>query len=162
MDAWADTVTNIIYSCDLLDGGIGCVNSGVGKVLGYAPEQIAGMGGDPLFALMHPDDLGGVDDHVQRLKETPDASVVEAEFRLRHADGEWHWVWSRDSVFRRAADGRPRLGLGILQDVTELKRSEEKYRVVFENAVDAQSTTDGILDTTGPPSLLGSTRNPSW
>ncbi|MBY0459138.1 MAG: PAS domain-containing protein, partial [Gemmataceae bacterium] len=47
----------------------------------------------------------------------------ESEFRMRHKDGSWRWVFSRAEVFRDA-DGVPVRMLGCHVDVTERKRAE--------------------------------------
>src|SRR5262249_8238638 len=57
--------------------------------------------------------------------EAPDGSVLEIEYRMKHRDGEWRWVASREMVFMRDADGWPLEILGVAQEITERKQAEE-------------------------------------
>ena len=58
----------------------------------------------------------------------PTAPSDVVEFRLRHRNGEWRWFRSHNTPFLRDDDGRVRQILGMSQDVTEKKRSEEMLR----------------------------------
>ncbi len=111
-----DTMTNI-YS-----------NRNVGEFLGYSVEQIRALGEGLLPAMIHPDDLPLVLNHFGRFADTQDGEVVELEYRARHADGEWRWVWNREVVFNRHADGRARQILGTVQDITERRKAEDTLR----------------------------------
>lgn len=94
-------------------------------------------------ALVHPDDraptLETLRSHFDR--ERPD---YQAEFRLRHKNGEWIWVEGRGRVNVRDAAGRPLRMSGIVSDISERKRAEAalrdsqaRIRNVFEQANDA-------------------------
>ncbi len=71
---------------------------------------------------LHPDDErrldAALDDHIGG--RTP---YYELEYRVRHPDGEWHWVRSRGRCLRDA-EGKPYRFVGSASDVTERKRAE--------------------------------------
>jgi len=74
--------------------------------------------------LIHPDDLPGLAEHIREFYSAQDGDI-EFEYRLKHANGEWRWFCSRDTVFTRTAYGSQQL-LGTAEDITERKRSESE------------------------------------
>ena len=124
----ADHSTSIIYVFDLETMTNIYSNRSVTEFLGYSAAHVQEQGGDLLSAMIHPDDLPHVVGHFDLFADKKDGEVVELEYRARHSDGEWRWIWSREIVFNRRADGAPCQILGNAQDVTERKRSEEAIR----------------------------------
>ncbi len=76
------------------------------------------------FDRVHPGDLrrlrAAVADHLAG--HTPQ---LQAEHRVRHADGSWRWVAVRGLATRRA-DGRPVRMAGSLSDVTDRRLAERR------------------------------------
>ena len=73
----------------------------------------------------------------------------EAEYRIQTKSGEWKWVQARGKVAEYDKEGKPQRITGTMLDITdrrkaaeELRRSEEKYRRLVENAYDIVYTTD--------------------
>ena len=71
-------------------------------------------------------------------------SAYESEYRLRIERGKWKWVAVRGRVTERDSAGEPLRMIGTITDISErksaqeaLKRSEERYRNLFEYASDA-------------------------
>ena len=56
------------------------------------------------------------------------------EFRLRGADGQWHWVQSRDAVLEQDTAGQALSALVTLSDITSIKAREEDLRVAKNQA----------------------------
>lgn len=107
-------------------------------LLGYTRSELDAME-IGIAALMHPDDLSKLPAHFQRLENLPDGQVVPIEYRMRHADGSWRWIYAYDTVFQRDCDGRVRQILGSGLDVTafkktaeELRESEERFRAIVD------------------------------
>ncbi|MFY9511683.1 MAG: PAS domain-containing protein [Rubrivivax sp.] len=72
---------------------------------------------------VHPDDLRGM---LQALLGHLDgrSEVYEHEFRLRAADGRWHWVLSRGRVVARDARGQALRMVGTLTDLSDRREAE--------------------------------------
>jgi two-component system, cell cycle sensor histidine kinase and response regulator CckA len=73
----------------------------------------------------------------------------EAEYRIQTKFGEWKWVQARGKVTEYDNEGTPQRITGTMLDFTErrkaaeeLRKSEEKYRRLVENAYDIVYTTD--------------------
>lgn len=90
-------------------------------ILGIDPEKAVA---DKLTfeSIMHPDDRKHVHEAVDRALVANSQFAVE--YRLRHADGSWRWVWEQG---RFVAEGNqaPEFIEGYITDVTQRKQAEE-------------------------------------
>ncbi len=115
-----------IYDYDL--GRDAYLNRPVAAALGYSEEEAVELGPYPFARLCHPDDLPASLARDDRWHAVADGEATAFEFRLRHRNGEWRWFLSHNTPFRRDASGRVTQFLGVSQDVTDKKRSEELLR----------------------------------
>ena len=106
-------------------------------VLGYDPEAMTG-GLRVWTAMLHPEDADRVTALFAEALSQEKRYVIE--YRLRRKDGSYADVSEYGQLFDRTPDS-PRRVLGIIQDVSDAKRteralmqSEEKYRAIFNNA----------------------------
>jgi diguanylate cyclase (GGDEF)-like protein/PAS domain S-box-containing protein len=98
-------------------------------VMGYSPEQLIG---DGLRGLVHPDDLPRAHDCLTRLARY-DGANEGSEFRLRHADGSWHW---HEVTGRNMRDNPAIRGMVVNhRDITE--RREIAERLAYDAAHDS-------------------------
>ena len=106
-------------------------------VLGYDPREMAG--GLRIWTdLLHPEDADRALALFEEALSKQRRYVIE--YRLRRKDGTYADVFEYGQLFDKTQDS-PRRVLGIIQDVSEAKRterallqSEEKYRAIFNNA----------------------------
>ncbi len=130
---------DIIYIYDIIERRNTYRNRELTDVLGYSPEQLEEMGDDFPRRLMHPDDLPRVMERFAQMESVVNGNIKETDYRMRHADGTYRWLRSRDIVFSRTPDGAVREVLGIAQDITERKQAEEslrRYRMLSEHSRD--------------------------
>lgn len=127
-----ETVPALIYIVDFDRGQCSYVNELARELLGFGPEEIVAMDASRYGALLHPDDLPLLEAHRQRLRETNSPVPLEIEYRVRNGAGGWRWLQSRETVFRRGADGRPLQLLGIAMDIGERRMIEEEIRRLNE------------------------------
>jgi PAS domain S-box-containing protein len=124
-------------------------SSSVKWILGYEPSEIIGK---PVYELVHPDDLSRV---IEVAKRTlGDGSEVKMEVRVKHADGHYLLL---EVTGKDLNDDNGQLVGALLtsRDITEskrieqiLKEPEERYKKLFEEAMDAIFVADaetGIL-----------------
>lgn len=128
---------DVLYVYDLAEQRNVYVNHEIGTVLGYTPEAIHAMGSSLLPQLMHPDDLARLSAYQQRYDHLAEGETQEWEYRMRHANGEWRWLYSREMVFQRDAQGRVRQIVGSAQDVTVRKSMEEQMEAYMLQAHEA-------------------------
>ncbi|MEW6126838.1 MAG: PAS domain S-box protein [Acidobacteriota bacterium] len=122
------TAPVVIYVLDLIERRNIYVNRQVYADLGYCPEEIWDLGDHFIEKLMHPDDIVRINEMISRWDDVADAQVLEQELRLRHADGTWHWLQIKESVFQRTPDGRVQQIIGISFDKTQSKLAEEQKK----------------------------------
>ncbi len=123
-----DATPDLLYIHDLGARRNLFANRQVAEFFGYTPSEFQAMGSDLLNRILHPDDAAAIAAHHQRCRTAADGEVLEIEYRMRHADGSWRWLHSRDVVFTRGEDGLATQILGVAQDVTERRRAEEALR----------------------------------
>jgi len=117
------------------------------RITGYEHDEIDARG---QYALFHPDEEARAEAHVQRVLQ---GETSGGEYRIITKSGELRWVYIfRQPVWDEAHRHVIRM-YGVAQDITERKRSEEelrkseeKYRLITENASDmiTSTGTDGI------------------
>lgn len=109
--------------------------------IGYREEEIS-----PDFSewrsRVHPEDLEPTLRKVQACRDNPQGRY-KTEFRFRHKDGEYRWVYVQGDVLRDAA-GEPVRMLGCHIDITDRKRAEEsverqklRYQILLRTSQDA-------------------------
>lgn len=112
---------------------------------------------------VHPADL----ERVEQIAEDAlrnGGSGWSNQYRFRRKDGSWAWVWSRAAI-ERDAGGRAVRAVGAMIDVTPLKESEERLRLLIEQMPARASATDRDLRIVsdagagfpGSPSMVGKT-----
>ncbi len=119
------------------DGTIRYVSPAVERILGYRPEELVGTA---IFDHLHPQD---VERASRRFAEALKDSLVmpPAELRIRAVDDSWRYM---ETILNNLLDNPDVRGIvGNARDVTErkeaeeaLKESEERFRVLAENAQD--------------------------
>ncbi|MGC9457995.1 MAG: PAS domain S-box protein, partial [Halothiobacillaceae bacterium] len=94
-------------------------------------------------ALVHPDDLPGVESETWAQVAADAAFVIELRYRCR--DDSYIWVQCRGQVVTRDAAGEPLRLIGTHTNISERKRAEERQRLfasVFDSSHEAVLITD--------------------
>lgn len=143
----ADASPNILYLYDLQEHRNVYCNREVSAVLGYTAAEIQAMGSDLFTNLMHPDDLPRIYGYYQKINASQDGDIFELEYRMRHINGEYRWLYSRDSIFSRDEQGHPKQTIGTAQDISARKQSESALRNLSDRLTLAvKSAAIGIWD----------------
>jgi PAS domain S-box-containing protein len=136
-------VPGIVYRCrNDRDWTMEFVSEGCRALLGVAPGDLVG-GTTTYNELIHPDDREMVWEKVQRdfVADRP----FELEYRVRHADGSWRWVWDRAHAIGVHA-GKVEAMEGFILDITERKQAERELARARDNLSDAvESLNHGIM-----------------
>ncbi len=94
------------------------------ELMGYGPDDER-----PDWKLwmdkLHPDDVDGVNDALQRHLEQREVYAVQ--MRMRKKDGQYGWFLSRGQAVW-GEDGKPMRMAGSLTDITERKQAEQALR----------------------------------
>ena len=118
---------NIIYIYDLVDKKNIYCNDGINSILGYSDENINEMGDQLIPILMHPDDLKVYfEEIVPRYAKAQDGELISHQYRMKHKNGDWHWLESVELIDKRQQDGSPHQIFGVTNDITVRKNMEEE------------------------------------
>ncbi|WP_254565867.1 PAS domain S-box protein [Oscillatoria sp. HE19RPO] len=134
----ADATPTILYLYDLGENRNIYSNQHLNDILGYLPEEVQKMGPDFLPNSIHPEDWPRVVENRLKLISSKDEEIIETEYRMRDAQGEWHWLVSRDTIFSRTPEGAAKQILGMGLDISLRKRAEAElaeYRQQLEALV---------------------------
>jgi PAS domain S-box-containing protein len=123
----ADTTPVFLYVHDLKAERNVYTNREVTSLLGYTPEEIQAMGAALLPTILHPDDFAQLPQRNKRWEFVKDGDILQSEYWMRHANGEWRYFQCQETVFTRN-HGLPRQILGAAVDITLAKHLEEVRR----------------------------------
>ncbi len=125
------------------DGTVTYASPSTMRVTGYSAEELVGRNG---FTLLHPKDLEDARQLLTTFLDRP-GHFITVEGHFRHADGTWHWAEA--TLTNLLAD--PAVGAVVCnyRDITQrkqgqgrLRQSEERYRVLVEQAGVGMFVTD--------------------
>ncbi len=138
-----ETTPNLIYIYDLQARRTVYVTPALHRVLGYTAQDLSRIENESPMQIYHPDDRADLERCARALEAAGDGQILEHEYRMRHAEGHYVLLHSREVVFLRDDDGCPRQIIGTAVDITERHRaqqalleSEERFRRLAENAQD--------------------------
>lgn len=136
----------IVYVYDLVDQRNIYTNRCFTEMLGYPREDAERAGSTLLRDILHADDRHAMQLARQRYATAADREIIETEYRMRSADGQWHWLRSRDIVLSRKPDGSPRLILGTAADITVHKEAASRERELRQAIDREQQCLRRLLD----------------
>ncbi len=118
-----ETLPAIVYLGEYGDQGDWLyISPQLEHVLGYTPQEWLAHPG-PMNTFTHPDDLPAAREAEERSLAT--GEPYRAEYRMQTKDGRWVWILDEASVVRDEL-GRPLFMQGIMYDITDRKRAEER------------------------------------
>ncbi|MBS4027766.1 MAG: PAS domain S-box protein [Ignavibacteriales bacterium] len=138
------TTPDVLYIFDLFEQRSIWRNESTYALLGYTREEIESAGTNFFTAFFHPDDVPQMVNEIQEIQKTKEEKIFHSEYRIKNKKGEWRWFSDRKAIFIRTNDGLPKQILGIAQDITDIKKSEEVF-LKLSSAI--EQTADNILIT---------------
>ncbi|MFX1278002.1 MAG: PAS domain S-box protein [Promethearchaeota archaeon] len=130
-------INYIIIELDL-NGNIIYMNAQANNLLGYNSEEILGVN---CFKFIHPEDHLKLISKMKFLIQY--GGSISDEYRILHKSGQYLLLSINGTVQR---DKRSIILIAILQDVSQIKKKEEKYRFITENINDIITVFDDKLD----------------
>jgi PAS domain S-box-containing protein len=137
----------VMYVYDLDEQRNVFINRQVGAVLGYTQEALQAMGGDMLLHILHPEEIPLIAARMARFQIAKDNDILETEIRFIDATHQIRWLFFRETIFARHADGSPKQVLGVTMDITENKRIQEEIVEAQHRAEEASQLKSQFLAT---------------
>ena len=120
-----------------LTGRIVKINSVFCDIIGYTAQEALAL---DFRALTHPDDIDSGLSYMSRLM-SGEIRSHQTEKRYIRKDGAVIWVRLSVSL-ARGEDGAPKHFIGQIQDLTDQRAIENRYRLMAENATDIIVSSD--------------------
>lgn len=81
--------------------------------------------------LIHPEDFQRITDEVDYYSHSTNTDYLEQEYRIRYADGSYHWQYDFTSILR-TSENQVYLYYGYLLDIESRKQNEQELFLVNE------------------------------
>jgi PAS domain S-box-containing protein len=127
-------------------------NNRLREIVGLSNNEVE-LNKDMLGELLHPEDFErvrqAIKNHIDKHEE------LAVEFRVRHTSGEYRHCIARGKA-QRDRNGRPWRVCGVVTDITERKRAEERSRFLSEaskllsGSLDRQATLENLAQLAVP------------
>ncbi|MFP4581019.1 MAG: PAS domain S-box protein [Candidatus Sumerlaeia bacterium] len=129
------------WSWDVPSGEV-VTSTGKCEMLGYDPKDfglredgVIAQHVDQWISLIHPEDYEGAMECMRgHLRGEKD--LYEVRYRLQKADGDWMWLFDRGRIVARDEDGKPLRLNGVVQDISETRKSELEREWFFNLSID--------------------------
>lgn len=138
-----NNINELVYYIEFLPEGkrhVKYVSNQIKKILDVTPEEYKNSG-EKLIKFCHEDDIEKIKQVAKQLRKTK--QPLEYTYRFYHRSKK-EYIWIEERIVPQIDDKGKHIGnFGLVRDVTEhfnaenqLRISEEKFRMLAENAVD--------------------------
>ncbi len=117
-----EAMDGLVYDWDLL-AGTARRSVGMASFLGWLPEEVP-SDSEWWPAQIHPDDAAAVHRHFEEAVARQ-AKDCRQEYRFRHKDGHYLWIWDSNRIVY-SAEGKPVRVIGCAVSIDERKRAEQE------------------------------------
>lgn len=128
------------YQFNLLTSKFEYFSPVIESISGFKPAEITRWSHEESLEFIHPDDRQIM---LDALKAADVTGKVTAEYRCRKKNGEYAWVINQANLLKDG-HGQPATLVGSIRDINKQKmaeislhQSEEEYRALVENSLDA-------------------------
>ncbi len=112
------------------------------EMLGYTPGTL-----EPHIkswvSLTHPEDRRKVKNAFRKY-QTGKTEEFSLKYRVRTAQNDYRWVYTRGKIVKKDRDGKPLRAAGTQQDISEIKAAEE---ILERQSLALNQLSDGVLIT---------------
>ncbi|MFZ0799643.1 MAG: CHASE domain-containing protein [Terriglobales bacterium] len=122
-------IPDVVWTSDA-KGCFAYVSPNIERLSGFAVEEVHAQGSRLFFSCIHPDDIHKVKDGFRAL--FTEGQACDVECRVRRKSGEW--VWVRDRALTTYEQDGNLYADGLLSDITDRKRVEDRLRVQYNTA----------------------------
>jgi PAS domain S-box-containing protein len=121
---------DIIYQRNLRKGCYDYISPAIRDITGWSVEEFSRFDLESLFTLVHPDDAPALNNEIARAVNDcreKGRGTCGNEYRLKKKDGDYCWLADSITVLPDS-EGNPLYLQGVVRDITERKRLEQRRR----------------------------------
>jgi PAS domain S-box-containing protein len=155
-ERWIKSITqnspHIIYVYDVAEQRNIYYNRSLLEYLGYEQHDMDEYSHDFFQQITHPEDLPQYDYFFDTIDNWKKGQIFSFEYRLKNKAGQWCWFKGSEREFERR-DGKVVTMIGTVEDINEIrearetiKKNEEQYRLLADNASDAIALYNGKFE----------------
>lgn len=155
-ERWIKSITqnspHIIYVYNVAEQRNIYYNRSLLEYLGYEKDEMDEYAPDFFHHITHPDDLPQYEYFFDSIENWKKGEIFSFEYRLKNKAGQWRWFKGSEREFERK-EGKVLTMIGTIEDITEIrearetiKKSEEQYRLLADNASDAIALYNGKFE----------------
>ena len=133
------TSPSAIYVYDIQEQKTIYANSKFKDILGYSAEELENTSIDFISQYIHPSHSVDVKAYFNKLQGLADKETSTIKYQLLDKSGQYRWVRSYDTVFRRREDNTIQQVIGVIIDVTKEKTTADELRRREEQLTEAQA-----------------------
>jgi two-component system, sensor histidine kinase and response regulator len=133
----------VIWSSNV-HGQIQYISPNAEPVFGFTADEMCEKGAELWFERIHPSDSSRIVEAFHQLFS--EGRPFDEEYRVQRKDGQWIWV--HDRAYRTYERDGVRCADGVISDITERKRSDERLRKL-SMAVEQSPASVVITDVQG-------------
>lgn len=137
-----ETSPGIIYVFDLLDEKEVYANKMMTQLLGYEQDDWKKLDAQFVAELIHPDDIPAITANQKAFATAADGEIRTIQYRIKNKGGEYRWMRTYESVFKRTNDGLPWQVIGIALDIENEKRTADQLQHREQQLLEAQQIAD--------------------
>lgn len=116
-----EATPDIIYVYDLKLQQYIYFNRQFSEFLGYEENIFKASGNAIHQSVFHPDDRHIWQLRYEKYEIATDDEIIEDEVRVKHANGNYIWLFTSAKIFKRSEDGSVWQVLGTARDITKKK-----------------------------------------
>ncbi len=136
---------NIVFLFNLKQGQVTFIIPNQEAILSMAVERIFTQS-SPAGIEIHPDDLPRIKTNLDNLGSIADSKVRTIDFRIRpNENSTWRWLLIREAVFSRDNSEAIEDIIGVCEDITEQKQTEEKLELRLKSERFLSSISNDLI-----------------
>jgi PAS domain S-box-containing protein len=133
-----NTLPGVVYVYDLLEQKEIYSTNKREELIGYTSEEIRSFGSNVFAALLHPEDLESMLQHLSNFSSAKDGEIRSLEYRIKHKKGGYHWQRVYETIFKRNEAGVPAQIIGMSLDINKEKDAAQKLQLREQQLTEAQ------------------------
>ena len=119
------------------------------SISGLSADELSKMSVDERYALVHPDDISGLRQHIDSITFLSNEDIATFEYRVKNEQKGWIWLRTRSKVFGRDNEGKVKSFVNTVQNITAQREAEEQLNQnteLLRSIIDSSLTIIRVME----------------